>query len=77
MHADNLEGYLHSIIPCIYSYALSRPQGLAMGARKETLDWRMVTKTSAVEWSSVMVESGGRCVMMAGAVTRLESCAES
>ena len=46
--------------------------------RRDIFAWQMATTTTAaVEWSSVMAESGGRCVMMAGAVTRLESCAGS
>ena len=51
---------------------------MATDVRKEMFAWQMATTTTAaVEWSSVMAESGGRCVMMAGPVTRLESCADS
>ena len=50
----------------------------ATDVRKEIFAWQMVTTTSAVvEWSSVMAGSGGQCVMMAGAITRLKSRADS
>ena len=54
-----------------------------MAARKEMFAWQVATTTAAaveasmVEWSSVMVESGGQCVIMAGTVTTLELCADN
>ena len=55
----------------------------AMAVRKEMFAWQVATTTAAaveasmVEWSSVMAETGGRCVIMAGTVTTLESCADN
>ena len=48
-----------------------------MDVKREIFAWQMATATAAVEWNSVMAGSGGRCVMMAGVVTRLKSCADS
>ena len=66
------------VLTCIYYDWLS-PSLLkfVIVVRMEIFVWWMGLTTAVVEWSSVMKESGGQCVMMVGMRRMLVLCADN